>query len=230
MPDTTIADKAEVVGLVGDNGAGMSTLIKILAGAVKATSGDILVGGGRVAYWNVAMSRAAGIETVSQDHALAVQQTINWSTFMGRKITGAFGFLRVQQQRAEASRLMRDISLTPKLFGPARSLASCPVANARALRQRWHIQRSRAGRGRSAIGSALVALVMLAVFFAGDPAVFSNWNIYRAQLAAQHYSHNIAVRFLFSDNGTDATRARAEEDLVAVPDKALTSASTGVGM
>lgn len=37
-------------------------------------------------------------------------------------------------------------------------------------------------RNRPAIGSALVALVMLAVFFAGDPTVFSNWNIYRAVL------------------------------------------------
>lgn len=37
-------------------------------------------------------------------------------------------------------------------------------------------------RNRPALGSAVVALVMLACFFAGDPTVFSNWNIYRAVL------------------------------------------------
>jgi simple sugar transport system ATP-binding protein len=111
-------DKAEVVGLVGDNGAGKSTLIKILAGAVSPTSGEILVRDKPVTNWNAARSREAGIETVFQDRALAVQQTITWNIFMGREIVGPFGFLRVQKQRDEASRLMRDIGFTSTVFGP----------------------------------------------------------------------------------------------------------------
>ena len=111
-------DKAEVVGLVGDNGAGKSTLIKILAGAVSPTSGEILVRGKPVTNWNAARSREAGIETVFQDRALAVQQTIAWNIFMGREIVGPFGFLRVKKQRDEASRLMREIGFTSKVFGP----------------------------------------------------------------------------------------------------------------
>lgn len=111
-------DEAEVVGLVGDNGAGKSTLIKILAGAVRPTGGDIIVRGKPVTGWNAAKSREAGIETVFQDRALAVQQTITWNIFMGREITGPFGFLRVAKQREEASRLMREIGFTSKVFGP----------------------------------------------------------------------------------------------------------------
>lgn len=83
-----------MVGLVGDNGAGKSTLIKILAGAVQPTSGEIAVRSKPVTGWNAARSREAGIETVFQDRALAVQQTITSNIFMGRELVGPLGFLR----------------------------------------------------------------------------------------------------------------------------------------
>ncbi len=79
-------DRGEVVGLLGDNGAGKSTLIKMLAGAIQPTSGEILVRGKRETHWNAARSRDAGIETVFQDRALCVQQTITRNIFLGREL------------------------------------------------------------------------------------------------------------------------------------------------
>jgi len=111
-------DKGEVVGLLGDNGAGKSTLIKVLAGAVRPTSGEIFVRGKSVSGWNAARSREAGIETVFQDRALAVQQTIVRNIFMGNEITNAFGFLNVKREMEEAGRLMREIGFTSKVFSP----------------------------------------------------------------------------------------------------------------
>ena len=111
-------DKGEVLGLVGDNGAGKSTLIKILAGAVRPTSGDILVRGKPVHGWNAARSREAGIETVFQDRALAVQQSIVRNIFMGNEIANRFGFLDVEKEVSEAQRLMREIGFTSKVFTP----------------------------------------------------------------------------------------------------------------
>src|SRR5471032_2424590 len=79
-------DRGEVVGLIGDNGAGKSTLIKMLAGAIRPTHGEILVRGKLERNWDAARSRAAGIETVFQDRALCVQQSITRNIFMGREL------------------------------------------------------------------------------------------------------------------------------------------------
>ena len=108
----------EVLGLLGDNGAGKSTLIKILAGVVKPSSGEILVRGEAVHGWSAIKSRTAGIETVFQDRALAVQQSIVRNIFMGREITTTLGLLDVRREYAEAERLMREIGFTSKVFTP----------------------------------------------------------------------------------------------------------------
>lgn len=130
----------EVVGLIGDNGAGKSTLIKVLSGVHKPDSGQILVRGSDVTtHWNSAKSRESGIETVYQDRALAVQQSITRNIFMGREIRNSFGFIDAKKQYHEANRLMRDMGFTSKVFDPNSAVATLSggerqgVAIARAL-------------------------------------------------------------------------------------------------
>src|ERR1700721_158562 len=77
--------RQEIVGLLGDNGAGKSALIKVLSGAVRATSGDIIVHGKRVDIRSTTDAIALGIETIYQDSALVTQLSIARNLFLGRE-------------------------------------------------------------------------------------------------------------------------------------------------
>jgi simple sugar transport system ATP-binding protein len=74
----------EILGLVGDNSAGKSTLMKILTGAYQRDSGDILVGGKPVHFKSPHESRAVGIEMIYQDFALCGNMDVGQNIFLGR--------------------------------------------------------------------------------------------------------------------------------------------------
>lgn len=96
----------EVVGLLGDNGAGKSTMIKIITGYHQPTSGDIYFSGNRVDALTVPRARELGVETVYQERALAELQTLWRNIFLGRELTNAWGFMDVKRMKEETHRLM----------------------------------------------------------------------------------------------------------------------------
>ena len=77
--------KGEAVGLVGDNGAGKSTFIKILSGVHQADSGNIYFDGNLVKINDAKDSMKLGIETIYQDSALAPTLSIARNLFVGRE-------------------------------------------------------------------------------------------------------------------------------------------------
>ncbi|WP_432144086.1 ATP-binding cassette domain-containing protein [Streptomyces sp. bgisy084] len=87
----------EVVALMGDNGAGKSTLVKILSGVHPPDRGELQVGGRQVHFTSPAEARAAGIETVYQDLALADDLSAPANLFLGREhhMRGLLGKLKV---------------------------------------------------------------------------------------------------------------------------------------
>jgi simple sugar transport system ATP-binding protein len=75
----------EVLGLVGDNAAGKSTLMKILSGACIPNEGEIFIEGKKAHIINSWDAHRQGIEMVYQDLALANNLDVAANVFMGRE-------------------------------------------------------------------------------------------------------------------------------------------------
>jgi len=100
----------EILAIVGDNGAGKSSLIKALSGAAAADEGEVRFEGRVVRFTSPREARAAGLETVYQTLALSPALSITDNLFMGRELrkAGALGrWLRMLDRRA-MERLARD--------------------------------------------------------------------------------------------------------------------------
>lgn len=74
----------EVLGLVGDNSAGKSTLMKILTGAYPRDAGEVLIDGRPAHFRSPHDSRDAGIEMIYQDFALCGNMDVAQNVFLGR--------------------------------------------------------------------------------------------------------------------------------------------------
>jgi simple sugar transport system ATP-binding protein len=100
-------EPGEVLGLMGDNGAGKSTMVKIIAGNFPPSSGDIILGDKPVHFHQPIEARQSGIEIVYQDLALCDNLTATANVFLGREVFKRFGpwkFLqsRIMNERAGA--------------------------------------------------------------------------------------------------------------------------------
>jgi fructose transport system ATP-binding protein len=82
----------EILAVIGDNGAGKSSLIKALSGATIPDEGEILLDGKLIHFRSPIDARRAGIETVYQDLAVAAAMSISENLFLGRELR-RLGFL-----------------------------------------------------------------------------------------------------------------------------------------
>jgi fructose transport system ATP-binding protein len=100
----------EVLAVIGDNGAGKSSLIKAISGAVRPDEGEIMLEGQRINFRSPMQARDAGIETVYQNLALSPALSIADNMFLGREIRkpGLAGSLFRMLDRKTMERLARD--------------------------------------------------------------------------------------------------------------------------
>ncbi len=105
----------EVLGLVGDNAAGKSTLMKVLSGAYIPDDGDILLEGEKAYITNPMDARRQGIEMVYQDYALANNLDVAANVFMGREVVqmklGPIGVLDFRHMEQETVSLLNRLRI-----------------------------------------------------------------------------------------------------------------------
>jgi fructose transport system ATP-binding protein len=107
----------EILAVIGDNGAGKSSLIKALSGAVVPDAGELRLDGQPVHFKSPIDARRNGIETVYQDLAVAPAMTIAENLFLGRELLrpGLLGkWLRLIDKKrmlAEAVGHMQDLKI-----------------------------------------------------------------------------------------------------------------------
>ncbi len=106
----------EVIGLVGDNAAGKSTLIKCVSGVYQAEDGEIYFQGQRVHFSRPIDARRAGIETIYQDLALANNLNVPANIFLGREVKkrSLAGFVRTLDEafmQAESQKILDSLDI-----------------------------------------------------------------------------------------------------------------------
>ncbi len=100
--------EGEVVGLLGDNGAGKSTTVNLISGIHKPTDGYLSVDGKKTLFTCRSDSADAGIETIYQHTALVDSLSITRNIFMGRELTDRFGFLKQAEMRDIAMEVLQN--------------------------------------------------------------------------------------------------------------------------
>ncbi len=97
----------EILAVIGDNGAGKSSLIKALSGAIIPDSGTMSLDGTPVHFRKPLDARRAGIETVYQELAIAPAMTIAENLFLGRELRRR-GVLGTVFRMLDTPRMLRD--------------------------------------------------------------------------------------------------------------------------
>lgn len=99
--------RGEIHGLVGENGAGKSTIIKVLAGVYRANGGSVTVDGATLVDVTPRAIHAAGVRFIHQELHLVQHFTVTESVFMGQEISTISGLSR-GDMRARAEAFFRD--------------------------------------------------------------------------------------------------------------------------
>lgn len=141
----------EAYHLLGENGCGKSTVIKIMSGAHAPSEGEILLDGVQHAALSPLQALAAGIETVYQDLSLLPNLTVQENVALGEQLVQGGGRLLRWLDRGRisetAARALRDVGLEPDRTLMATRVSDLPLA----VRQRVAIARAIAQDARLVI-------------------------------------------------------------------------------
>lgn len=122
-----VVNAGECVVLAGDNGAGKSTVIKMISGVHTPTAGEVYFDGELLTGKTPEGVRNAGIETIYQDLSLADNLDPGLNLYLGRELVKHyFGlpFLDRSKMRKDAAEVMKSLGIeVPDPSAPVRDLS-----------------------------------------------------------------------------------------------------------
>ncbi|CAI2519951.1 Ribose import ATP-binding protein RbsA [Serratia ficaria] len=113
----------KVMALVGENGAGKSTMMKVLTGIYQKDAGSQSFLGKEVVFNGPKDSQDAGIGIIHQELNLIPQLTIAENIFLGREFVNRFGRIDWKRMYAEADRLLACLNLRYSSHRPVGELS-----------------------------------------------------------------------------------------------------------
>ena len=110
--------EGEVHALVGENGSGKSTMLKILSGQLQPDSGEITFGGHQVSFRRPTDALRQGIATVTQETTLAPDLSIAENVFLGHRMVRCAGLVdwRATRRRAQEALARLELDLDPAML------------------------------------------------------------------------------------------------------------------
>jgi ribose transport system ATP-binding protein len=118
--------RGEILGIIGENGAGKSTFIKILAGIHAPTEGRIEFDGKAVELRDTAAAKRIGVSLIPQEFNLVETLRVYENIFLGDELRGASGLLDRKAMVARTRELMKELDAD---VDPLASIGSLSVAN-----------------------------------------------------------------------------------------------------
>ena len=112
----------QVHALVGENGAGKSTIVKILAGVHQPDAGTVRLDGESLALAGPAQARGAGIAVVHQEPRLFPDLSVAENVFLGHAATGRFGLVDWGRMQRAAASLFEQLDVQFDVGAPVRGL------------------------------------------------------------------------------------------------------------
>ena len=110
--------RGTVMGLMGENGAGKSTMMKCLFGTYQKDEGNIFLNGREVSFSGPKDALENGIAMVHQELNQCLERNVIDNLFLGRYPVNSMGVIDEGRMKKEAAELFRKLGMTVNLTQP----------------------------------------------------------------------------------------------------------------